>query len=369
MSNQSACPGIFIAGSAQHSGKTLVSLGLVAALRQRGMNVRYMKPVGQRTVEVDGVRVDEDVVLINTVFELDSAPADCNPVTIPHGYTADFVANDRPREPLIEEIRAAYARLSADADIIVVEGTGHAGVGSVVGMSNAQVASILGAGPLIVTGGGLGQPLDEFCLNRAMFDREGCPLLGMVANKFLHDKMSKLGPLLEGWLGRHDSRLIGMIPYEPLLTRLTMRQIASETGAHLIHGDRYLDRPVDRIIIGAQHAHRLLQSLEPGTLAIIPGDRDDLLLAAISFEELSAEGGIIGICITGGIAPHPSVLELIERSQTPVIEVRHGTYDVASEVSDVVGKILPCDSDKIETGIELVARHIDVDALIEAATQ
>ncbi len=366
MSNHSACPGIFIAGTSQHSGKTLVSLGLVAALRERGMRVRYMKPVGQRTVKVDGVRVDEDVVLINTVFGLDSPAADCNPITIPSGFTTDFVAAGRPREPLITQIEDAYARLSEDADVIVVEGTGHAGVGSVVGMGNAQVASILEAGALIVSSGGLGKPIDEYSLNRAMFDQEGCRMLGMVANKFLPDKMDKLGPLLAGWLERHDSHLMGVIPYEPVLSRLTMRQIAAETDAVLVHGDRYLDRPIHNVIIGAQHAHRLLQSLEPGTLAIIPGDRDDLLLAAISFEELSAEGGIIGICITGGISPHPSVLQLIERSQAPVIELYAGTYDVASEISDVVGKVVTSDHEKIETGIRLVSEQVDIDYLVEA---
>ena len=367
MAKQPTCPGIYVAGTGQHSGKTLVSLGLVAALRDHGLKVRYMKPVGQRTVDVDGVRVDEDVVLINTVFDLDSPARDCNPITIPPGYTTRFVTEDRPRQPLIDEILAAYGRLAADTDVIVVEGTGHAGVGSVVGMGNAQVASILGAGALIVSGGGLGKPLDEYTLNRAMFDQEGCPMLGMVANKFLADKMEKLGPLLSGWLQRHDSRLLGMVPYEPVLSRLTMRQIAVETGATILHGDEYLDRPISKVIIGAQHAHTLLQSLQPGVLAIIPGDRDDLILAAISFEELSAEGGIIGICITSGISPHPSVLEIIERSQAPVIAARAGTYDVASEISDVVGKVLPSDHEKIRTGIRLVSEQVDFEALMQVA--
>lgn len=367
MTDSNTCPGIFIAGTGQHSGKTLVSLGLVAALRGRGLRVRYMKPVGQRTVEVDGVSVDEDVVLINTAFDLDSPPADCNPITIPPGFTTQFVIEDRPRQPLIDEIRAAYARLSADADVVVVEGTGHAGVGCVVGMGNAQVASLLGAGALIVSGGGLGKPIDEFMLNRAMFDQEGCRLLGMVSNKFLPDKIDKLGPVLARWLERHGSRLLGLIPYEPVLSRLTMRQIATEIQARVVHGERYLDRPISKVIIGAQHAHRLLQMLAPGTLAIIPGDRDDLLLAAVSFEELSAEGGIIGICITGANSPHPNVMELIERSQTPVIEVNAGIYDVTSEISDVVGKVLPSDQEKIETGIRLVNQQVDIDALMEAA--
>ena len=367
MARKDRCPGIYIAGTSQHSGKTLVSLGLVAALRDRGLKVSYMKHVAQGTVEVNGAHVDGDVILIETGYGLETEPADCNPVTIPSGYTTEFVRERKSRQPLIDRILASYDRISEDADLVIVEGTGHAGVGSIIGMSNAQVAAVLGAGAMIVTGGGLGKPADEFALNRAMFAQEGCNIIGMVANKFLPKKMDELKPLLATWLEQFDDRLLGVIPYEPILSELTMRQIASETGAEIIHGEQYLDRRISDCIIGAQYPHRLLQSLRPGVLAIIPGDRDDLILAAISSEELSSEtAGTIGVCITGGIMPHHSVLRLIERSQAPVIAIREGTYDVASGISDVVGKILPSDTEKVEKGQWLVKRAMDLDAVLEA---
>ncbi len=65
---------IFIAGTGQHSGKTLMSLGLVAALTRRGYRVHYMKPVGQRAVKVGSEIVDEDVALVNEVFDLPTPP-------------------------------------------------------------------------------------------------------------------------------------------------------------------------------------------------------------------------------------------------------------------------------------------------------
>ncbi len=367
MSGSDRCPGIYIAGTSQHSGKTLVSLGLCAALRDRGLKVSYMKPVGQRTVEVNGAHVDEDVILINTVYDLDNDPADCNPVTIPSGFTTEFVSERKSRQPLIKRILDSYDRISQDADLVIVEGTGHAGVGSIIGMGNAQVSAILGTGAMIVTGGGLGRPVDEFALNKAMFDQEGCRIIGMVANKFLPQKIDELKPLLAQWLADDDARLLGVVPYEAILSELTMRQIASETGAEIIHGEQYLDRRITECIIGAQYSHRLLQSFKPGVLAIIPGDRDDLILAAISSEELSSEtAGTIGVCITGGIMPHHSVLRLIERSQAPVIAIREGTYEVASEISDVVGKMLPSDTEKIKTGQRVVKRAVDLDAVLEA---
>ena len=67
MPHRVATPSIYIAGTSQHSGKTLVSLGLVAALLERGVKVGYMKPVGQRWVDAHGAHVDEDSVLMKEI--------------------------------------------------------------------------------------------------------------------------------------------------------------------------------------------------------------------------------------------------------------------------------------------------------------
>jgi len=190
----------------------------------------------------------------------------------------------------------------------------------------------------------------------------------VIANKFLPAKIEELRPLLGGWLAQHEARLFGVIPYVPVLAELTMQQIVTEMGAKVIHGEEYFERRISKCIIGAEPAHRLLYSLRPGVLAIVPGDRDDLILAAVSCEELSPEvGGDIGICLTSGILPHQSVLRIIARSHTPVIAIDAGTYQVASEISDLVAKMLPTDFEKIEMGKELVREHVDLQALMQAA--
>jgi len=365
---ETRCPSIYIAGTGQHSGKTLVSLGLVGALREHGMEVRYMKPVGQRAVQLGDIRVDEDVVLIKSVYDMPCQAQDANPITIPSGFTTDFVREGKSREPLVESILEGFAHVCDGADLVIVEGTGHAGVGAVIGLCNATVAGLLGSAPVVVTGGGLGRPIDEFTLNRAQFHDEGCRVIGVIANKFLPAKIEELRPLLGGWLAQHEARLFGVIPYVPVLAELTMQQIVTEMGAKVIHGEEYFERRISKCIIGAEPAHRLLYSLRPGVLAIVPGDRDDLILAAVSCEELSPEvGGDIGICLTSGILPHQSVLRIIARSHTPVIAIDAGTYQVASEISDLVAKMLPTDFEKIEMGKELVREHVDLQALMQAA--
>ena len=68
-------PRIFIAATRQNDGKTTVSLGLLAALRRIYPRIGYIKPVGQRFVEIDAQKIDEDTVLDGPAFTSSIAPS------------------------------------------------------------------------------------------------------------------------------------------------------------------------------------------------------------------------------------------------------------------------------------------------------
>ncbi len=134
---------VFLAATGQNRGKTTTSLGLLAAIRDRGLRLGFVKPVGQRYLVVDGTRADEDAVFMSEVFGLPDPLDDMSPVTLPRHFTTDFIMGN-VSDDLGAQVEAAFARLAADKDIVVVEGTGHAGVGAVVGLSNARAAAHAG---------------------------------------------------------------------------------------------------------------------------------------------------------------------------------------------------------------------------------
>jgi len=359
---------IFVAGTGQHSGKTMVSLGLVAALTRRGYQVHYMKPVGQRAVRMGADLVDEDVALINKVYQLPTPPKAGNPVTIPQGYTRQFLMGAHHSEPLMDEIRDSYQVIAHDADIVVIEGTGHAGVGSVLGLSNALVARELSSQVIIVTGPGIGSPIDEFALNRSLFAAEGVRILGVISNKVQEDRIDELSRPLRIWLDREEVRLLGIIPYRPMLTEITLRQIVNEIGAEVISGQQHLDEKIRENLIGAAPPHRLIEYLKPGVLVIMPGDRDDLLLAAFS-----SYCGVRGepcsgaaVCLTSGLLPSENILSIVRAGHMPVIASEKGTYKLTSQISDLVAKIMPYDEEKLRMAEEIVADCIDMDVIVQA---
>jgi BioD-like phosphotransacetylase family protein len=355
--------GLCISGSQQHAGKTIVCLGLVRALLDRGLRVGFMKPVGQRYMDFEGYRIDEDAVLIEQTYALGGKPPHINPVTVPRGFTADYIDHPDP-EPLIRAILAGYEEVSADKDIVILEGTGHAGVGSVIDLSNARVAHLLRAPALVVATGGIGRPIDEFCLSANLFETEGVTVLGCVANKLLPSKRDQVSDYTARGLAHKHHEFLGGIARDRQLEAVTIRQILDELDATLINSAENLEGEITRGIIGAMAPHRALEEFTPGALALIPGDRDDLVITALSTAS-DGTAPVAGICLTGPVTPHATTMRLIERSLIPVLKTPKDTFEAATEIAEFVAKIRPGEVRKIEAAQRAVARYVSVDRILE----
>lgn len=123
---------LFVAATSQNDGKTTCSLGFLEAFRAQKRSVGFIKPVGQRFVLVDGQTIDEDTVLIQQVCDLHCPLKDMSPVAIERNFTRKFIDDPAGIAPrLRHSIEASYAIAAKNNDLIIIEGTGHAGVGSV----------------------------------------------------------------------------------------------------------------------------------------------------------------------------------------------------------------------------------------------
>src|ERR1700743_2937770 len=227
-------PRIFIAATRQNDGKTTTSLGLIAALQQSFPRVGYIKPVGQRFVEVEDEKIDEDTVLMDAVYRLNTPLVDMSPIAVEPDFTRKKLqaANN---EALIKKIQKAFARVAWEKDFVLCEGSGHAGVGSVFDLSNAQVAKILGAKVIIVSQGGIGKPIDEVYLNQALFEKEGVEIIGVILNKVLGEKVDYITDFARRGLKRKGLDLLGVLPYEQVLSNPSVDLIREELKAELLN--------------------------------------------------------------------------------------------------------------------------------------
>jgi len=321
-----------------------------------------------------------------------------SPVHIPRGFTKAYISGEVV-EDLGARIRRAHATLEQDHDVLLVEGTGHAGVGAVVGLSNATVAAMLGAPAIIVSEGGVGRPIDEIVLNASHFAAHGVPVAGAIVNKVDLEAQPGIEQVLERGLAHNGIRLLGVLPVRPILSNPTLGMVLEGVGGETIHPGPDLDRVIDGVAIGAMEPSHMLQRVGPGTLVIVPGDREDVILtlttahlarrfrvagaaeaariaqiAAGATNERTAnveghEGAAIGLVLTGGYRPRDAVLAAIRQADLFATIVQEDTYVVASVVHDLLVKTHPADHEKISLIKALVAEHLDFDRILEVATE
>jgi len=359
---------LFVAATRQNEGKTTTSLGLIAALLKRGLKVGFIKPVGQRHVKHEGMKVDEDALLVEQVCGVDCRLGDMSPVAVERDFTRKYIDGQADQRGLRSRIVDSYSRVAVDKDVVVIEGTGHAGVGSVFGLSNAVVAKTLDAKAIVISSGGIGRPLDEIMLNHCLFKTEGVPVIGAIINRCLREKLDQVKDYCSRSLESNGMKLLGAIPVADRLSTPTIAQVMEEIGGELINGEEFLESPIERVVIGAMSAHNALNHFGGNVLAVTPGDREDLILAAMSscVVGVSKAYCVAGLVLTGGLRPHQTIMRLIRRTTIPVIAVESDSYSTASTIHDIMVKIRPNDERKIELARRLVERHVDVDAILAA---
>src|ERR1700746_3175221 len=203
-------PRVFIAATRMNDGKTTTSLGLLAALQQFYPRIGYIKPVGQRFVEIEEQKIDEDTVLMDSVFKLNCPLVDMSPIAVEPDFTRKYLQSSN-NEVLVKKIQKAFDRVAWEKDFVLCEGSGHAGVGSVFDLSNAQVAKILGAKVIIVSQGGIGKPIDEVSINKALFEKEGVESIGVIINKVLGAKVDYVSDFARRGFRRQGLDLLGVI--------------------------------------------------------------------------------------------------------------------------------------------------------------
>ncbi|MDP2940837.1 MAG: AAA family ATPase [Candidatus Omnitrophota bacterium] len=355
---------IFIAATKQNDGKTTVSLGLICNFQERFKKVAFIKPIGQRYLEEDGLKIDEDSLLIEEVCGIKGGLKDMSPIAVEKGFTERYIARPDPKS-ISRKIKESFQRVSRGQNLVIIEGTGHAGVGSVFDHSNAAVAKLVGSKAIIISSGGIGRPIDEIILNKALFEREGVKVLGVIINKVLPEKFEKINRLVRRGLERKGIAVLGVVPYNPMLSRPTIEQILEETDFQLLCGKEHLERSISQVIVGAMEPHDAVRYISDDSLMITPGDREDMIMTALGcFRESDDKRlKVSGIVLSGGITPDQTIMNLLIKAQIPVLLAKSDTYDVATSIHDLTVKTRPRDTAKINAVIKLIKETVDLDKI------
>ncbi|MDB6081623.1 MAG: hypothetical protein JWO53_895 [Chlamydiia bacterium] len=350
---------IFIAATGQNVGKTTVCLGILAGLQKRFSSVGFIKPVGQQHVRTtEGVDADKDVVLFKEHFHLQTSYQTMSPVLCPTGFTRDFLDNKVDEKGLFKKITSSFDSIAKEHPYVLVEGTGHVGVGSIFNVNNAQVAQALQMDVVLIATGGLGSAIDELALNIELCKKYGVTVRGVIVNRVLNDKRSMIEEYFPKALKRWDIPLLGLIPYLPYLSIPMMKDFEGLLKAPLISGERYRLRHFTKIRLVASSLDSYMKEIAPNELIITPACREDIILATLNNEHLET-----GMILTGQIAPRPELIERIKKTNIPILYAPFCSFDMMKMISTFSAKIQKDDLPKIKQAIDLVEQHLDFQRL------
>ena len=383
-------PVVYIAGERQHAGKTVTSLGVISAISKiiDPADIGYFKPVGQEMVTLpNGERIDKDVRIVKEFTGLDMPDMGIlSPVRVVSGVTRDYIMGNNQAEitgKFEKNIHATMEELSSKK-LIIAEGTGHPGVGSVVGLSNARVANLLGAKILYLVGGGIGRTLDELEVDLSYFSHNHSRVAGILFNKVLPKKVDMMKEVLtEPALNRifpewdPALKVFGYMPTVKYLNNPSMHLIShSFKGHRTIKGGKCAGawhkacRKV-KIISQDYEVFNPDLNLRARDIAVIGAGSHRRLQKIVDWNNRQSNdeklGGVILTCANDSM-PDQASMSLLANSCLPAIAVVQDTADTDATLYKCFSntKLQLYDRLKHKSIVDLFEEHFDAERFIKA---
>ena len=364
---------IYITSAEGHSGKSSIALGVLDTLMREIEHVGVFRPIARSITERDYVL---DLLLAHDGVDLEYD--ECVGATYEEVHDDPDAALSR----IVERFKAVEAKCGA----VVIVGSDYTDVGSPTELSfNARIAANLGAPVLLVLTGrsvdeSRGRTADEMRqiaeLTVPELAAAHASILAVVANRADEDHLDEISAAVSA-VATASVAAVGVertipawaIPEDPFLVAPTVQGIMEAVEGTLLQGDpALLAREALGVVIAAMSMENSLPRLTEGAIVVIPGDRSEMLLAALTAHASDTFPSLAGLVLNGGFELSPVITRLIAGLDhtLPIITTEFGTYPTAQRITQTRGR-LAADSDrKRDIALALFEKHVDSRVLLDA---
>ncbi|SCL66208.1 phosphate acetyltransferase [Micromonospora citrea] len=343
---------VYLTSVGSGGGKSTVALGLAELLSRQVERIGAFRPL------VRGHGPDPILALLSDRYRIELPLADLSGTT--YAEATALVADGR-REELVSGIVERYREVERRCPAVVVVGSDFADGGDGAGPRelafNARLATEFGSVVVPVIDGFGQEPAAIAAAARGAYhDLEdlGATVLAVIANRVPGQMTLPELPVPTY-----------AIPEVPTVSAPTVAEVAAALGATLLAGDDdALTRDVLDYVVGAAHVPTLLDHLTDGALVIMPGDRDDLLVAT-SAAHVAGQVSVAGLVLTLGEQPDPRAMRLVEglKPGLAVLSVTSDSYDTVAASSRIEGRPSADNPRKVEAALGAFERCVDTDDL------
>lgn len=297
-------------------------------------------------------------------------------------YHSLSIEGEISHETQLEQIDNSFKEVNSASDVVLVEGTGHCAVGSIVNVNNAMVANRFGACMLLIANGGLGSAFDELELNRVLCEKHNVPIAGVVINKVRPDKyeqtkhyMSKA--LMDNW----NIPLLGCVPDRPFLGCPALADLERLFHSELVCGTthRYRHYSVQDMNLITTSLTRFLENIRtknPRTLYICHVTRDDIILGFMAeYQRIRRDGERpfeAALLVCGRKDKYEMAEEVRDMFEgiegAPVLLVGYSTHQAMQMIHDFTPKLNIDDKNRVRKAVEHYEPYIDFEQLLSRAS-
>jgi phosphate acetyltransferase len=343
---------LYVTAMEARSGKSLVALGLMELLSARVERLGFFRPIVPSAAEPDA-----QIELMRSRYALAA------PYEELHALTEEEAGELRPYEELRKRVVTAYTALERRCDFVLCEGTDFGGATPALAFGlNADLANELGAPVLaVVRGRSPAETLTAVRAARASLAHKGCAVFGVVVTRVPEAELEAVERALAGDEGNEP---VYVLPERAELACPTVGEVASALGATVVAAPGgALQREVREVVVAAAGAERFLDQLVDGALALVPGDRPDVLLAALAASVSPSLPSLSGIVLTEVAPPGARLRAMLADAPLAVLETEQPTGAAAAAAQGLQPLVRPEHERKIATALGAFESAVDTGEL------
>lgn len=308
------------------SGKTSICAGIGQHLKNSGKRIGFLKPViGSKSGGADG-----DAALVKQLLTLDEADDLLSPAF-------------KDEADLARGIKEAVARVSANKDVVIIEGINTR---SVIEAADAPVIAVE------TYSKDLSGTIESY-------KGFGSLLLGIIINKVPARRLDRVRAEASSAMEAAGIKLLAVLPEDRTLIAMTVAELAELLQGKLISGDEKSSGLVENFMIGAL-------AIDPGPhyfsrkankAALIRSGRSDMQLATLQTPTSC-------LVLTGSEKIQPVVLAQAREKNVPIILAGGAIPDVAATIETAIGKS-GFNQQKFARLIEMLEQHLDIEEVLK----
>lgn len=350
---------LYVTAHERTVGGLIVSMGFMSILKEKINRVAYFRPIIKSESEKD-----EYIDFMVEHFNLDITYKKAYAFTAKEVETK--IASGKQHE-LFEEIIDHYKKLEREYDFVLCQGITNDSFDVTFDFDiNLEIVKNIGSAYVNILSGkdrNVKDIIEEIGIDENTIANEGCTHFATFINRI--DEETKNEVLSINKTTPLSSAPLFCLPEVPELNLPTMQQVKSTLNCEMILGEeKDLMRTIKSTALSAMTIENFLERVEDGVLVITPGDRLEMVLAAISANYSENYPTISGIVINGGfnLASSPTIKLLKGMkhfSDIPVLTCAKDSYTTALEINSIPPKITPKSHRKITLSLGIFDENVD----------